>query len=53
MKPTSAGQFAPTSPVVLTSKEWLDRFPSAALPADSPVWKVQLEDWADHTRARL
>ena len=39
------GQFAATSPVVLTSKEWLDRFPSAALPADSPGWKAQLEDW--------
>ena len=40
------GQFAPTSAVVLTSKEWLDSFPDAALPADSPLWKLQLEDWA-------
>ena len=46
------GQFTPTSPVVLTSKEWLDSFPSAALPADSPVWKVQLEDWARTTPGR-
>ena len=40
------GQFAPTSAVVLTSKEWLDSFPDAALPADSPLWKLQLEGWA-------
>jgi hypothetical protein len=31
------GQFAPTSAVVLTSKEWLDSFPDAALPANSPL----------------
>jgi hypothetical protein len=36
------GQFAPTSAVVLTSKEWLDRFPDAALPTNSPLFKVQL-----------
>ena len=46
------GQFAATSPVVLTSKEWLDRFPSAALPADSPGWKAQLEDWTKTTPGR-
>ena len=31
------GQFASTSAVVLTSKEWLDSFPDAALPANSPL----------------
>ena len=46
------GQFAPTSPVVLTSKEWLGSFPSAALPADSPLWKAQLENWAKATPER-
>ena len=40
------GQFAPISAVVLTSKEWLDVFPDAALSADSPLWKLQLEGWA-------
>ena len=46
------GQFAPISAVVLTSKEWLDVFPDAALSADSPLWKLQLEGWAP-PRARL
>ena len=43
------GQFAPTYVVVLTSKEWLDSFPDAALPADPPCRKVQLDDGANTT----
>jgi hypothetical protein len=30
----------------------LDSFPSAVLPTDSPLWKVQWEDWARTTPGR-
>ena len=39
------GQFAPTSAVVLNSPEWLRSFPSTPLPADSPLWRAQLDAW--------
>ena len=39
------GQLAPTSAVVLNSPEWLRSFPSTPLPADSPLWRAQLDAW--------
>jgi hypothetical protein len=39
------GQFVPTSTVVLNSPEWLRSFPSTPLPADSPLWRAQLDAW--------
>ena len=39
------GQFAPTSAVVLKSPEWLRSFPNTPLPADSPLWRAQLDAW--------
>jgi hypothetical protein len=39
------GQFAPTSAVVLNSPEWLRSFPSTPLPANSPLWRAQLDAW--------
>ena len=45
------GQFAPTSSVVLTSQDWLDSFPTDPVP-DSPLWRVQLDAWAQTTSGR-
>jgi len=45
------GQFAPTSSVVLTSQDWLDSFPTGPVP-DSPLWRVQLDAWAQTTSGR-
>jgi hypothetical protein len=39
------GQFVPTFTVVLNSPEWLRSFPSTPLPADSPLWRAQLDAW--------
>jgi hypothetical protein len=30
---------------VLNSPEWLRSFPSTPLPADSPLWRAQLDAW--------
>jgi len=46
------GQFAPTSSVVLTSQDWLDSFPTEPLPASSPLWRAQLDAWAQTTSGR-
>ena len=45
------GQFAPTSSVVLPSQDWLDSFPTDPVP-DSPLWRVQLDAWAQTTSGR-
>ena len=46
------GQFAPTSSVVLTSQDWLDSFPTEPLPASSPLWRAQMDAWAQTTSGR-
>lgn len=46
------GQFAPTSSVVLTSRDWLDSFPTEPLHPDSPLWRAQLDAWAQTTSGR-
>ena len=46
------GQFAPTSSVVLTSQDWLDSFPTEPLHPDSPLWRTQMDAWAQTTSGR-
>ncbi len=46
------GQFAPTSSVVLTSQDWLDSFPTEPLHPDSPLWRAQMDAWAQTTSGR-
>ena len=46
------GQFSPTSSVVLTSQDWLDSFPTEPLPASSPLWRAQMDAWAQTTSGR-
>ena len=46
------GQFAPTSSVVLTSQDWLNSFPTEPLHPDSPLWRAQLDAWAQTTSGR-
>ena len=46
------GQFAPTSSVVLTSQDWLDSFPTEPLHPDSPLWRAQVDAWAQTTSGR-
>ena len=46
------GQFAPTSSVVLTSQDWLDSFPTEPLHPVSPLWRAQLDAWAQTTSGR-
>ena len=48
------GQFTPTSPVVLTSKEWLDSFPKRRPPRRFTALEGAVGGLgAHHTRARL
>jgi hypothetical protein len=46
------GQFAPTSSVVLTSQDWLDSFPTEPLHPSSPLWRAQMDAWAQTTSGR-
>ncbi|MDP4062713.1 hypothetical protein RBLE17_24810 [Rhodobacteraceae bacterium LE17] len=46
------GQFAPTSSVVLTSQDWLDSFPTEPLHPSSPLWRTQMDAWAQTTSGR-
>ncbi|MDA7460472.1 hypothetical protein N8914_00430 [Planktomarina temperata] len=46
------GQFAPTSSVALTSQDWLDSFPTEPLHTDSPLWRTQMDAWAQTTSGR-
>ena len=46
------GQLAPTSSVVLTSQDWLDSFPTEPLHPDSPLWRTQMDAWAQTTSGR-
>ena len=46
------GQFAPTSSVVLISQDWLDSFPTEPLHTDSPLWRAQMDAWAQTTSGR-
>ncbi|WP_438974079.1 hypothetical protein [Planktomarina temperata] len=46
------GQFAPISSVVLTSQDWLDSFPTEPLHPSSPLWRAQMDAWAQTTSGR-